>query len=109
MKKSGTRVPLVELKEIGPAIDFIWRRNQFGASDLRKEALMTPKILTIGKQKNVTRNKFQDKMGRVHVNSQQIGIIHNNVRKPKALRKRKSILYEDETQPFIPSKRRNTK
>jgi len=110
MKKSGTRVPVVELKEIGPSIDFVWRRHQFGAEDLRKETFFIPKILTPKKQKNVTRNKFQDKVGTVHVSGQELTSIHNKVKKPKALRKRKSILFEDETQPvLVPPKRRKSK
>jgi len=112
MKKSGSRIPLVELEEIGPSIDFIWRRQQFGADILRKEALQIPKILRPNKQKNVTRNQFKDKVGTVHVSSQDLDRIHDRVKKPKALRsKRKAILYDDESQPVVvaPKKRRKTK
>jgi len=38
-KKSGERVPKVELEEIGPSIDFVVRRNKFGDPDLRKRTL----------------------------------------------------------------------
>jgi len=112
MKKSATRIPEVELQEIGPSIDFIWRRSQWGAESLRREALQKPKILNPTKQKNVSRNKFQDKTGKVHVKPQQLERVHNNVKKPKALRKRNSILLEDDTpQPFLTntSKKRKTK
>jgi len=111
MKKSGTRIPLVELEEIGPSIDFTWRRHQFGAEALRKESLLIPRILTPKKQKNVALNKFKDKVGTVHVSSQELDNIHNKVKKPKALRKRKSILFEDDSQPVLvaPKKKRKTK
>jgi len=111
MKKSGTKVPLVELKEIGPSIDFVWRRHQFGAESLRKETYFKPKLLTPKKEKNITRNKFKDKVGTVHVSGQELQSIHNKVKKPKALRKRKSILFEDDTtQPVLaPPKRRKSK
>jgi len=110
MKKSGSRVPLVELHEVGPSIDFIWRRSQFGAESLRKEALMRPRILDVKKKKNVKQNQFQDKVGTVHVGSQKLNVIHNKVKKPKALRKRKSILFEDDvTVTVLTPKRRKTK
>ena len=38
LKKSGTRVPRVELEEIGPRIDWTVRRNQFASEDLFKTA-----------------------------------------------------------------------
>jgi len=108
MKKSGSRIPLVELEEIGPSLDFIWRRHQFGSDALRKEALQIPKILRPNKQKNVSRNTFKDKVGTVHVSTQELDRIHDRVKKPKALRKRKSILYDDDSQPVVvaPSKKR---
>jgi len=111
MKKSGTRIPIVELEEIGPSLDLIWRRHQFGADILRKDAMQLPKILRSNKQKNVSRNTFKDKVGTVHVSSQEVDRIHDKVKKPKALRKRKSILYDDESQPILvaPQKRRKTK
>jgi len=90
MKKSGTRVPLVELEEIGPSIDFIWRRTQFGADALRKEALATPRVLRPKKKKNISTNQFNDKIGTVHVSTQDISHVHDKVKKPKALRKRKT-------------------
>jgi hypothetical protein len=31
MKKSGTRVPKVELQEVGPAVDFVLRRQHLAA------------------------------------------------------------------------------
>jgi len=38
-KKSGERVPTVELVEIGPSIDFNVRRNKFAEGDLRKQTI----------------------------------------------------------------------
>jgi len=42
LKKSGTRVPRVELEEIGPSVDLEVRRTRFG-DGVRKEAIMEPK------------------------------------------------------------------
>lgn len=36
LKKSGTRIPRVELEEIGPFIEFEVRRDRFGDAELRK-------------------------------------------------------------------------
>jgi ribosome production factor 2 len=91
MKKSGTRVPLVELEEIGPSIDFVYRRSQFGAEALRKESLAKPRVLNPRKQKNISTNTFRDKIGTVHVSTQDISHVHDKVKKPKALRKRKTL------------------
>jgi len=88
MKKSGTRVPRVELEEVGPSIDFTLRRFQFGAEALRKLSLQKPKVLKPKKKKNITTNVFHDKVGTVHIKHQKIESIHDNVKKPKALRKR---------------------
>jgi len=89
MKKSGTRVPRVELEEIGPSLDLVVRRQQFGAAALRNLALQKPKVLRPKKKKNVSSNVFHDKVGTVHVHPQNLDKITENVKKPKALRKRK--------------------
>eukprot|EP01123_Difflugia_compressa_P000255 TRINITY_DN10345_c0_g1_i2.p1 TRINITY_DN10345_c0_g1~~TRINITY_DN10345_c0_g1_i2.p1 ORF type:complete len:114 (-),score=11.05 TRINITY_DN10345_c0_g1_i2:51-392(-) len=88
MRKSGTRVPRVELEEIGPSLDLVLRRTQFGAEALRTLALKVPKELNPKKQKNISTNTFHDVVGEVHVHRQKLGEIHEKVRKPKALRKR---------------------
>ena len=38
LKKSGTRIPRVELEEIGPSIDWVLRRSQLASDDLFKTA-----------------------------------------------------------------------
>jgi ribosome production factor 2 len=47
LKKSGTRLPRVELEETGPSIDFIQRRCTLPQEDMMKEALRTPKIFKV--------------------------------------------------------------
>jgi len=89
MKKSGTRVPRVVLEEVGPSLDFVVRRHQFGAEALRNLALKKPKELKPKKTKNVSSNVFHDKVGTVHVHPQNLEKIHEKVKKPKAIRKRK--------------------
>ena len=38
LKKFGTRIPRVELEEIGPRIDWVLRRSQLASDDLFKTA-----------------------------------------------------------------------
>jgi len=89
MKKSGTRVPLVVLEEVGPSLDFVVRRHQFGAEQLRSLSLQKPKELKPKKKKNISTNIFHDKVGTVHMGPQNLEKIHEKVKKPKAIRKRK--------------------
>merc|ERR1711915_220158 len=74
LKKSGTRIPRVELEEIGPSIDWTVRRNQFASEDLFKAACK--------QVKNVSQDEFGNKLGRVHVPSPDIQKIQT--RKVKA-------------------------
>ena len=48
LKKSGTRVPRVELQEMGPSLDLSLRRVREAPPDLMAEALRQPK--TTGKK-----------------------------------------------------------
>ena len=43
-KKSGTRMPRVELREMGPSFDFKTARHQEAPSDVKKRAYAKPKV-----------------------------------------------------------------
>jgi hypothetical protein len=45
LKKSGSRIPRIELEEIGPSIDFKLRRTKISSDDLFKLACKRPKEL----------------------------------------------------------------
>jgi len=88
LKKSGTRIPRVELEEIGPSIDWTVRRNQFASEDLFKTACKQVKNVRGEKKvKNLSQDEFGNKLGRVHVPSQDIQKIQT--RKVKALKESK--------------------
>lgn len=85
LKKSGTRIPLVELEEIGPSLTLHLRRNIFASEDLMKRACKQPKQLKPNKVKNIKKNVFGTKLGRVHMTKQDLGKLQT--RKMKGLKK----------------------
>ncbi|RKP04900.1 Brix-domain-containing protein, partial [Thamnocephalis sphaerospora] len=70
LKKSGTKLPRVELEEMGPSIDFRIGRTRFAPDELMKQALRVPAELKAKKVKNVERDELGDQFGRVHMERQ---------------------------------------
>jgi ribosome production factor 2 len=62
MKKSGTKLPRVELEEMGPRIDFVVRRTQFAPPDIMKEALRVPKEIKVLFSRKETNNYSQRRL-----------------------------------------------
>lgn len=87
LKKSGSRVPRVELVEMGPRMDWIVRRVQLASDDLTKRARRQPKTITPKKKKNVTIDEFGSQMGKVHIIAQDLNELKAG--RKKALHKRK--------------------
>eukprot|EP01096_Ripella_sp_DP13-Kostka_P003539 TRINITY_DN15301_c0_g1_i1.p1 TRINITY_DN15301_c0_g1~~TRINITY_DN15301_c0_g1_i1.p1 ORF type:complete len:317 (+),score=156.08 TRINITY_DN15301_c0_g1_i1:15-965(+) len=72
MKKSGTSTPRIELAEIGPRFDVNFRRHKFASLDLMKQALRKPPQLKKKKEKNITHNVFNEQIGRIHMERQDL-------------------------------------
>uniref|UniRef100_A0A7S4KWY1 Ribosome production factor 2 homolog n=1 Tax=Paramoeba aestuarina TaxID=180227 RepID=A0A7S4KWY1_9EUKA len=85
LKKSGMKVPKVDLAEIGPSFDFEIRRTKTAAPDAAKAALMQPRETNPKKVKNISTNVFGQKMGRVHMHRQDFEKLQ--VKKSKALKR----------------------
>lgn len=85
LKKSDTRIPRIELEEIGPSMDFVCRRNKFASIDHFKQACKKPKELKEKKKKNISTNALGTTFGRIHVGAQNINKIQT--RKLKGLKK----------------------
>jgi len=88
MQKSASRLPRVELEEIGPRIDWVVRRNQLASDDLFKEACrQVANVRKEKKVKNVSVDVFGTTEGRIHIDAQKIGTIQT--RKMKGLKETK--------------------
>jgi hypothetical protein len=87
LRKSGSRVPRVELRPHGPMMDLTVRRTQFAAADLVKESLRVPHQLRAGakRPKNVSKDEFGETLGRLHMERQDFGKLE--LRKMRALKK----------------------
>ena len=71
LKKSGTKVPRVELTEMGPHMDLGLRRSKLPPVDLEKEACTKPKVAP-KKQKNVGGDVLDGKVGRIYMPKQDV-------------------------------------
>ncbi|EIE24419.1 Brix-domain-containing protein [Coccomyxa subellipsoidea C-169] len=83
-KKSGTKIPRVELAEMGPEMDLSIRRTRPAAADLEKEA-MKRALIHKKKEKNVSRDNLEGKVGRMYVPRQEVETMP--LRKMKGLKR----------------------
>jgi len=85
LMKSGTKLPRVELEEMGPRVDMVVRRTHLASDDLFKTACRQVKnIQKVKKVKNITEDGLGTQHGRVHVPAQNIGTLQT--RKMKAFK-----------------------
>jgi ribosome production factor 2 len=103
-----TRLPKVQLIEMGPSIDFSVRRTQFAAPDVLALALRRPKLEKkavekgLGKKrKNIETDEMGDLVGRIHLGKQDLSGLQS--RKMKGLKegggtvKRAKVIPDDAT------------
>lgn len=107
-RKSGARLPRVEVEEMGPRVDFRIGRVREADPDVMKEALKRPKgtavslsarrlgshsIVLIAKQpktkKNIETDIMGDKVGRIHVGKQNLQNLQT--RKMKGLKRGRDV------------------
>lgn len=102
LKKSGTRIPRVELEEIGPSADFVVRRTKLASDDLYKRATRVPKAAKVKTAKNISRDPFGSKLGRIHMQKQDLNKLQT--RKMKGLKRKgaKSALSDDSAKKSKP-------
>ena len=85
LRKSGSRIPRVELEEMGPMMDLEVRRTHMADEDYFNTACK--KVKNVDKPKvikNVSKDAFGSTIGRIHIPAQKIGTIQT--RKIKGLK-----------------------
>ncbi|KAJ8095053.1 rRNA-binding ribosome biosynthesis protein rpf2 [Marasmius tenuissimus] len=105
---SGTRIPRVELVDMGPSIDLVLRRHAEPDAAMLKHALKRPKLKKTDiekglgkKRKNMEVDEMGDLRGRVHVGKQDLHKLQT--RKMKGL---KGGAFDAEDSEDAPTKRR---
>ncbi|KAF2707939.1 Brix-domain-containing protein [Pleomassaria siparia CBS 279.74] len=92
-KRSGQKLPRVEVEEMGPRIDFRLGREKYADTDMLKAALKTPKGNTERTKKNINTDIMGDKVGKIHVGKQDLGTMQT--RKMKGLKRSRDALITD--------------
>lgn len=89
LKKSGSRIPRIELEEIGPRFDLSLRRHKLASHDLYKHSMRQPQALRPKKEKNVDVSALGTTFGRIHMERQDYGkLAVKQVRQHKQDRRR---------------------
>ncbi|KAG8530831.1 uncharacterized protein KY384_004188 [Bacidia gigantensis] len=84
-KKSASKVPKVEVEEIGPRMDFRVGRSKEAEGSMMKEALKRAKGTEAKAKKNIETDFVGDKMGRIHLGRQDLSELQT--RKMKGLKR----------------------
>ncbi|PTB69900.1 Brix-domain-containing protein [Trichoderma citrinoviride] len=84
-KRSGQKLPRVEVEEIGPRMDLRVGRMQEADEAMLKEAMKKPRGVEERTKKNVTMDSMGDKLGRVHLGKQDLSQLQT--RKMKGLKR----------------------
>lgn len=75
-KDAESKLPKVELEEVGPSFDLAVRRTQFAPEAMRKEAMRVAKDPRAeAKKKSISRNEMGDKLGQIHLGKQDLSSI----------------------------------
>lgn len=96
-KRSGQKLPRVEVEEIGPRMDFRVGRIREADQDMLKEAMKTPRGLEERTKKNITTDTMGDKIGRVHLGKQDLRGMQT--RKMKGLKRSRRERDDDDEAP----------
>ncbi|KAJ5124562.1 Ribosome biogenesis protein [Penicillium bovifimosum] len=95
-KRSGHKLPRVELQEVGPKFDFKIGRTRQAAPEVQKESMKQGKRPNeeARTKKNVITDTMGDKIGRVHLGKQDLSELQT--RKMKGLKRRAGMESDDE-------------
>ncbi|KND90154.1 Ribosome biogenesis protein RPF2 [Tolypocladium ophioglossoides CBS 100239] len=84
-KRSGQKLPRVEVEEIGPRMDFRVGRVKEADESMLKEAMRKARGIEEKTKKNITTDTMGDKIGRVHLGRQDLSQLQ--LRKMKGLKR----------------------
>ncbi|KAI9788461.1 MAG: rRNA-binding ribosome biosynthesis protein rpf2 [Peltula sp. TS41687] len=93
-KRSGQRLPRVEVEEMGPRMDFRIGRVKEADEKVMKEALRKPRGLEARPKKNIETDLVGDKVGRIHLGRQDLGKLQT--RKMKGLKRAREEVGDNE-------------
>jgi ribosome production factor 2 len=93
-KKSGQKLPRVEVEEMGPRMDFRIGRVKEADEDTMKEALKRAKTSQERPKKNISTDIVGDKIGRIHLGKQDLKELQT--RKMKGLKRSRDVADEEE-------------
>ncbi|KAF7945424.1 hypothetical protein EAE96_010198 [Botrytis aclada] len=93
-KKSGQKLPRVEVEEMGPRMDFRVGRVKEADESIMKEAMRRARGSAERPKKNITTDIVGDKMGRIHLGKQDLKELQT--RKMKGLKRSRDVADDDE-------------
>lgn len=82
---SGGHIP-TQLLEVGPSLDWKLRRTRVASEDLFRSASKMPKALKPKAVKNISHNELGEKLGRMHMEKQDLSKLQT--RKMKGLKRK---------------------
>lgn len=92
-KKSGQKLPRVEIEEMGPRMDFRIGRMKEPEEAMLKEALRKPRTTLERPKKNISTDTMGDKVARIHVGKQDLKELQT--RKMKGLKRSRDVVDDD--------------
>ena len=88
-KRSGQKLPRVEVEEMGPRMDFRVGRVKEADESMMKEALRKAKTSAERPKKNISTDVVGDKVGRIHLGKQDLKELQT--RKMKGLKRSRDV------------------
>lgn len=92
-KRSGQKLPRVEVEEMGPRMDFGIGRAKEADEGMLKESMKRAKTNVERPKKNISTDIMGDKMGRIHVGKQDLKELQT--RKMKGLKRSRDVADDD--------------
>jgi ribosome production factor 2 len=111
MVKSGSRLPHVELDEIGPSFKIEVDRTKDPDRDRWKQAIKIPKEVKVKKVKNISKDSMGKRSARIHLGKQdfdQIHTVHHGESKRKKMKDAEKGAAQGAAAE-VPAKRKKTK